>query len=203
MSQWDNKFIKCDKYKIVGFLYAKAASTTIENIFNNLNREPSGSANNIIETVPANYRTFVFVRNPYSRSFSSYCNEVCPQLEKRNIHVSFSDFTFRICKWKAEGVFRTFHSLVRRLPDNTEIYRFEEFPTKMEEILHSIGVKNYRIPHNNPTIQKFAGIDYKTQYSKLAKAIIGYEYKWDITNLNYTFDSYGDLPTIKELKAAC
>ena len=53
------------------------------------------------------------------------------------------------------------------------------------------------IPHLNKNLLKD---DYKNEYTSFIKKLVHQLYKWDIEKLNYTFDSYRELPTVKELK---
>jgi len=208
MSTWDLKFIKCDEYKIAGFCFPKAASTSVMRTINTLNvgrKRWNKDTQNVTTSVPSNYKVFVFVRNPYSRIFSSYANLTYFEQLNKKVDISFPDFVvhgLEIPSWKQRPRYAQFRSIVQKLPDHTEIYRFEEFSEKMKEILESVGLLDRYIPHENKTIKEFREKDYKDAYDNKSKFMIKCNYHWDLKYLNYTFDSYGELPTIKELKAA-
>ncbi len=201
----------CDKLKLCALCIWKNGTITIHIIFKNLQHEYK---ENITRTTfPNNYRFIIFVRNPYSRIYSAYYD-----LKRRNLDL-FKNITFKefICKdyisksfryrqvkkmiYKNflidDGEFAPQKTFLKHIPDHAELYRFEEYESNLRKILSDYNLENIKIPHENKNYYKK---NYKDSYTNLTKTIIKNQYKWDIKNLNYTFDSYGELPTIKELK---
>jgi len=80
------------------------------------------------------------------------------------------------------------------LPSHVKLYRFEEFEESMKIILKKVDCDAI-IPHQNQLVKP----DYQKEYSDKSMEIIGKYYKWDLDNLNYTFNSYGKLPLINEI----
>ncbi len=192
MGPWDHNFIKCDKYKIAGFCFPKTGSSSLRHIINSLDTSSKWDSN-VVTKVPEGYRSFFFIRNPYDRIFSWYKNFYSAYFK------SFDDYIMHISP-RPDLRQGPVQPDVLRLPDNTEIYRFEEFETSIKQIMNSIGLTNYQVPHKNPTKGRLKDIDYKDAYTNSAKLAIRLMHRWEIKNFNYTFDSYGKLPTIKELK---
>ena len=140
--------------------------------------------------VPNNYRKIVFIRNPYSRVFSSFRYE--------KYHETFNTFIVHNLNKNSSGLmYLSFQQYLNHLTDDTEIFRFENFQIELEKILLSAGMKNVEIPHIN---KPYNDDNYIMCYSKFAKMVVSHYYQWDLTNLNYTFDSYGETPSITELK---
>lgn len=192
-------FFLCDKYKLAGAMVLKNAHTSVIHVLNKHCLEEHYWRQNVkkIWAVPDDYRIFAFVRNPYSRIFSAY-----RIFYKKYYELSFIKFMITALPILiiSNKHFWPFKRYLRFLPDRTELYRFEEFEENFKYVLESAGINETKIPHANPPRPDFEHLKYQDQYNKLTKVIIEREYKWDLENLNYSFDSYGELPTIGELK---
>ena len=153
----------------------------------------------ISSTVPNSYRKIIFVRNPYSRIFSSYrhySNETPfkPHVILVHRYKDFNEF-IKDCVYSMSIYdihFYTFKYYFEVEKGDIEIYRWEEIDNVLRNILK---IKN--IPHINPPKDDRV---YKNMYNLKSKVIISKVYQWDLKKLNYRFNGYGPLPSISEVR---
>jgi len=201
MSYWDFKFINCDRYKISAFCFPKMGSTTMIYTINSLNTSDwKKDMTRVSDSPTKDYRVILFVRNPYDRIFSWYKNIIYKQQLMIGRDISLVDSLASSGDTIDWYVNKTIKSIMHRMPAHTELYRFEEYDISMRKILDSIGLEDAPVAHLNPSSGLFKNLDYKIEYDEESKFLIRCKHKWDLKNLNYTFDSYGELPTMGELK---
>jgi hypothetical protein len=148
------------------------------------------------------YDFIAFVRNPYDRVFSSYRHyrrfrklwKTCPEIRSMSFRRFLRSSLFKSFV-KSDGHFLPMKYYIDRMDSRHKLYRFEMFEKELKNLLLSKGIK-IDIPNYNPPGDKRK---YEDQYNDKSKSIIEKYYKWDLKNLNYTFDGYGDLPSISEL----
>lgn len=150
------------------------------------------------------YKYFICVRNPYDRVFSSYrqfrrhssLGRKYPKIRKMKFHKFIQSELFV----KMLNSDKHFYSMCNYFSNfdhsrMIEIFRFENYEQGLKKILKSVGI-DVEIPNYNCN-NNFK--DYRTQYREEDKKIIEKFYEWDLEKLNYSFDSYGYLPTVNEL----
>ncbi len=141
--------------------------------------------------VPEDYRCYMFVRNPYDRVWASlqqqrYCRKIEEFAQGDALRL------FLRIKAVCDDHFQFFEYSLKHARDDTKICRFEEFNETIKNIFQTEN-----IPHFNRRLQY---VNYKDAYNEENKLIVGDVYSKDIRSLNYTFDSYGPLPTLKEIR---
>ena len=142
------------------------------------------------ETCPESYKAICFVRNPFSRVYSSFKHFMRHgakrwKLGKHKDFLSFVKYRVReINDWH----FLPMSHFIKYVPSHTQVFRFEEY----EKSFENIGIK---IPHENRS-----NTVYEKEYNEESIKVIKDYYGWDLDNLDYSFSSYGDLLIAKELK---
>lgn len=188
----DLRYIICEKQKTALLIQPKHAINTLINLF-----KPYGSVKLADPEELENYYVAAFVRNPYSKVFSSFRHGNHMGWIKTNSFSQFvKDYLPRIEK---NSHFHSAQIIIQKLPINTHLFRFEEFLSSLKIIFQEkMKIKLPEVPHLHPPTDNR---NYRDQYSQLVKLKVAEIYKWDLSALNYEFDSYGELPDIKELKA--
>lgn len=138
-------------------------------------------------TVPADYKVYACIRNPYSRILSRYIRSSI--YSKKMFYEYLSNIPY-----EGDQHMTSYKDIIKDLPPQTEFFRFELFEKSLQEILHRYDI-DIKIPH----IHKGRSYDYIRYYNDRSKKVIEDVYRWDIDNFNYTFDSYGDLPLMQNL----
>ena len=156
----------------------------------------------IAEDVPSDYRSILFVRNPFDRVASGYKHFVALQAgESHRLSTLMKKITFKQMVLQylysiscVDHHFFSIIKVIRKCLENTEIYRFENFGEEMKNILQ---IDN--IPHLNKTSNNKEG--YRGIYTLKTKLVVQDLYKWDFNNLGYNFNGYKDIKLdIKKLK---
>ena len=111
--------------------------------------------------------------------------------------MQFYDF-LKSMPYKKDLHLLSYESIISELPARTKLFRFEEYEQSLKNILKELKI-NVKIPHMHKNFSKRAK-QYKKYYDDKSKKIIEDYYKWDLEKLNYTFDSYGNLPRMEDLK---
>jgi len=144
---------------------------------------------------PDDYKVFACIRNPYSRVATQFLQD--PWYRRTMNFYGFlkglpHDDDTRIMSYK---------DLLKNLPSRTKFFRFETFNESLKEILEELNV-GIKIPHvhkNKINSQKYNPYFYKKYYKPKHMEIMKEYFKWDLEKFNYTFDTYGDLPQMKDL----
>ena len=144
----------------------------------------------IEKIVPDDYKIFACIRNPYTRIFSRYVNA------KVYNHMPLYDF-LKTLPNEGDLHLTSYENIISELPSRTKLFRFEEFEQSLKNILKELKIK-VQVPHIHKSQVKRTK-QHKQYYDEKSKKIIENLYKWDLEKLNYTFDSYGDLPRMEDL----
>ncbi|MHA1469194.1 MAG: sulfotransferase family 2 domain-containing protein [Candidatus Asgardarchaeia archaeon] len=145
------------------------------------------------------YIFIAFMRNPYDRVFSSYRYFLNWNKYPIVRTMKFGEFLkgelFRFL-FVENPHFQSMKTSIDKMDKRYRLYRFEMFEKELGNILKERGI-DVHIPRCNLPVDTRG---YKDQYGDDEKNIIKEFYKWDLDNLNYSFDSYGELPSVAELK---
>lgn len=179
-----------DTHKFVWFRVAKAGTRSILRILQE-NTKLSVDAYGIPfrPSRYADYFKFAFVRNPWDRVVSTYCNKV---LTRKHL-------PFQACYGKSFDYFVDF--IDKQDLVNTDVHimlqtkliplnfvdfigRFEQFTDDLQVVLQVIGLEGIDIPHINASTHSH----YSHYYSERTKKIIGKKYKADIDAFDYAFE---------------
>jgi len=211
MSFWDLKFIKCDKYKIAIFLSPRIGSTTLFKTICDINygghvqrdKRIEMCREHIVESPPSDYKKYAFVRNPYSRVYSTFIFQCA--IRRSSNPMSFHEFIKKYVinskKLRKHKLLMPFKNILKLLPEDTKLCRFENFSPELKSILDENEIKYEEIIHSNKSrLNSYSKNSYENDYRNEEKFIIRCVYQWDLEKLNYTFDSYGDLPLVRYLK---
>ena len=133
---------------------------------------------------------FAFVRNPWDRVVSCYCDKV---LKKRYpafascYGKNFSYFVAFINRQNLANADRHIKLQTQLFPHKKVdfIGRFENFSRDLQYVFKKIGLKNVVIPRMNSTDHPH----YSTFYDEYTKRIIANKYKADIEAFDYAFET--------------
>ncbi|MCZ6913735.1 MAG: sulfotransferase family protein, partial [Rickettsia endosymbiont of Ixodes persulcatus] len=183
-----------DKHKFVWFRVAKVGSSTVKSVFfkNNVNLSIKSDRFWFRPKEYKNYFKFAFVRNPWDRVVSCYCQKV----ENKNPSWAhyygecfdkgfeyFINFIDSKDLTRADRHIRLQTTLIP-VKDVNFIGRLESFAEDLQYVLGIIGVKDYQIPKKNPSNHGH----YSTYYNETTKAIIARKYQDDIEAFGYQFE---------------
>src|SRR5262245_56984378 len=172
-----------ESHRFVWFRIAKVGTTTFYKIFRD---------NQVVFAVnkfefpydPKNYKghfKFGFVRNPWDRVVSCYCNKIlnkCWEPFRECYDKDFDYFVDFIDRHNLAHADRHIRLQTRMIPykEVNFIGRFETFARDLKYVLKVIGLKNVEIPKKNSTRHEH----YSKYYTQRTKQIIARKYKDDI-----------------------
>lgn len=177
-------------HKFVWFRVAKVGTRTILSILQN---NVELSINDY--SVPYNtkdfngYFKFAFVRNPWSRVVSCYCNKVLtkchPAFEEcyDKDFAYFVDFIDRIDLVNCDPHIKLQTKLFP-INELDFIGRFENFAEDLQYVLSMLGINDVPLEHKNSSKHEH----YSHYYTERTKNIIARKYKADIAAFNYQFE---------------
>jgi len=185
-----NIIISKDK-NYVWFRTAKVGTRTIESILRGKSRFHIYGSNLIFNRRKyKTYYKFVFVRNPWDRVVSCYCDKVLgvkdlPYYEDC-YDKDFKYFVKFIEKKNLKCADRhiRLQSYLFPVDDVDYIGRFETFESDLKHVLNKLNIDSHEIPKKNTTMRR----DYKKYYNEETKQIIAKKYEKDIKNFGYKFD---------------
>jgi len=136
------------------------------------------------ETCPENYRSICFVRNPFSRVYSSFKHFMKYGAKRRKLkgYNEFNSFVKNRLPEITDWHFLPMKYFIDYSPSNTEIYRFEEFEQSMKDVFKEVD-STIKIPHENNSYIP----DYHEEYSQGSIEIVKSIYEWDIKKFNYSY----------------
>jgi len=161
------------------------------------------------EEIKDEYKFYMFVRNQYSRIYSSFIHylvEAGPYADRHQPCIYIKNVgtfdtllnTTAIDEMnKVDIHFYSFRRILSAFPPDIDLTfcHFENFEKELRNIFNNVGCDAH-IPHKNPKKNK---IEYTEAYNMKLKLRFLDIYRWDMTHFNYTFDSYGPLPTYEEI----
>lgn len=178
--------------KFVWFRVAKVGTRTIINILRNHTQLSVDGYN--VPFKPVLYRPyfkFVFVRNPWDRVVSTYCNKVLTRKHKPfqscfgKSFAHFVNFLDGLDLSRADAHIRLQTTLFPK--NNVDfIGRFENFEDDLRHVLSVLGLDDVEIPHANASTHDH----YSLYYTERTRKIIARKYKSDIDAFGYTFEAY-------------
>lgn len=159
----------------------------------------------------ADYYSFAFVRNPWSRLVSCYRDKVenkpvnddtdpksAPAvLLGRNIaseYATFAEFVEAVCGTPDEKANRHFRSQHVFLTDNKgrlmpeDIFYFEDLPDVFNRVMDRIGLAQVVLPQRNDSKKK----PYQEYYTPRLRDMVTDRYRRDIDLFGYTFEGNGN-----------
>lgn len=182
------------KHKFVWFRVAKVASSTIKDVFRRNRFHLFYSENFSFKSGKyKDYFKFAFVRNPWARVVSCYCQKVENKNPKWEHYYGecfdkgfdyFVDFIDRKDLWSADRHIRLQTALI---PVNEVDFvgRLETFDEDFRYVLQILNVQNHNIPKKNATQHQH----YSCYYNERTREIIARKYKDDIEAFGYVFET--------------
>lgn len=182
------------KYRFLWFRVAKVGSSTIKTVFRKQHVSmPFRSENFSFDPIRyKNYFKFAFVRNPWDRVVSCYCQKVENKNPKWAFYYSecfdkgfdyFIDFIDRQDLMTADRHIRLQTTLVPT-KEIDFIGHLENFESDFQYVLNVIGIQNAPIPKKNPSNHAH----YSQYYNEKTKKIIARKYQQDIETFGYQFE---------------
>lgn len=182
------------EHKFMWFRVAKVGSTTIKSVFRK-NHVSMPFKSEHYKYHPARFKhffKFAFVRNPWDRVVSCYCQKV----EEKNPNWAFyygecfdKGFEYFVDFIKKKDL-RTADRHIRlqtKLVPCSEcdfIGHLENFEADFQYVLSVLGVKDKEIPKKNPSNHAH----YSAYYNDKTREIIAQKYKDDIEAFDYQFE---------------
>lgn len=181
-----------DTHQFVWFRVAKVGTRTIFNILANNEVPFSVNAYQVPYSAKEykNYFKFAFVRNPWDRVVSCYCNKVLTQGHKRFRECFgkgfdyFVDYIRKQNLHTADAHIRLQTALIP-LDEVDFIGRLENFNEDLLYVMGMLGLQHVAIPHKN----KSTHTHYSTYYNRKTRQIIAEKYRADIEAFGYQFES--------------
>jgi Sulfotransferase family len=184
-------FTASDQQKFVWFRVAKVGTRTMSYIFkNNANLSVKRPRSPYDALKYKKYFKFAFVRNPWDRVVSCYCNKVITKKHPTfkgcygQSFEYFVDFLDRQDLSKGDVHIRLQTKLFP-VDEVDFIGRFENFSKDLNYVLKTIGIDENKIPNKNKSSHKH----YSKYYNERTKAIIERKYKADIEAFGYRFET--------------
>lgn len=179
-----------DTHRFVWFRVAKNGTRTMLNIFQ---KYIPLSVNDF--KVPyrskdyEGYFKFAFVRNPWDRVVSCYCNKVLPKNHNAFQECFDKDFDYFVNFINKQDLHLTdphirLQSTLFPLNEVDFIGRFETYTQDLKYILSLFNLDHVPIDKKNFTNRQH----YSTFYNEKTKNIIAKKYKLDIDNFDYFFE---------------
>ncbi len=181
-----------DSAKFVWFRTAKVGTRTILKILND-NKTQLSAYNIQAPYDPEKYKDyfkFAFVRNPWDRIVSCYCNKVLTKSHPpfgQCFDKGFDYFVDFINKQNVAKGDNHIKLQTKLLPYYKVdfIGHFETFSEDLQHVLKTIGLKNVEIPKKNASEHAH----YSKYYTERTKNIIAKKYKADIEAFGYRFET--------------
>jgi hypothetical protein len=181
------------KHKFVWFRVAKVGTSTIKYMFRtNGVKMPYMSDNFKFSSERyKDYFKFAFVRNPWDRVVSCYCQKVENKNPNWAFYYSecfdkgfeyFVDFLARQNLATADRHIRLQTKLIP-VKEMDFIGRMDNFAADLQYVLGKIGIKEQEIPRRNPSTHAH----YSHYYNEQTKAIVAELYKEDIETFGFEF----------------
>lgn len=182
------------KHKFIWFRVAKVGSTTIKTIFNKNHLHVNFTTIPFTKSLGQyhDYFKFAFVRNPWDRVVSCYCQKVENKNPSWKFYYGecfdkgfdyFVDFINRKDLITADRHIRLQTSLIPL--DNIDfIGRLENFEDDLQHVLSVIGLSVRDIPKKNPSNH----LHYSRYYNERTKEIIRQKYQADVEAFGYEFE---------------
>lgn len=179
-----------DSHNFVWFRVAKVGTRSILEI---LQERTQLSINNYgVPFNPARFKDhfkFAFVRNPWDRVVSTYCNMILTRKHKFYQQCFGKDFSYFVDFINKRDltdidVHIMLQSKLIPLESVDFIGRFERFDEDLRLVLQVLGLDDVAIPHKNAS----AHPHYSRYYSEKTKKIIAKKYKADIEAFGYVFE---------------
>lgn len=176
----------------VWFRIAKVGTTSIYEILRKNQVPFSVNAFNV-PYEPMKYNNvfkFVFVRNPWDRIVSCYCNKIVKKCWAPFAECYDKDFDYFIDFINRQDLAKA----DRHIKLQTKMFpyfhvnfigRFETFEKDLRYVLKAIGLKDVNIPKANPSRHKH----YSQYYTARTKKIIARKYEADIEAFGYRFET--------------
>ncbi len=182
------------QHHFVWFRVAKVGSTTIKAVFRN-NHVSMPIRSEQFKFNPNRYKSyfkFAFVRNPWARVVSCYCQKV----ENKN---PLWEFYYGECFDKGFDYFIDFIKEKNLMTADRHIRlqtalipvdqvdfigRLENFDQDFQHVLNILGIGQKNIPKKNPSTHAH----YSTYYNERTKEIIAKKYQSDIKAFGYQFE---------------
>lgn len=180
-----------DSHRFVWFRVAKVGTRSILYVLNE-HHVPLDVNDYEILYNPKDYQgyfKFAFVRNPWDRVVSAYCNKVLTKGHpafKECFDKGFEYFVDFIASKDlrhADAHIRLQTSLIP-VDEMDFIGRLENFDEDLNHVMEKIGIEEVAIPRNNPSEHEH----YSHYYTARTKRIIAEKYKRDIKVFGYKFD---------------
>jgi hypothetical protein len=187
------------KYKFIYYAHPKTGTTSIEEVFGDLNdvRKPGRLRNKHIwpdlfaEYTPiaqecSDYFTFGFVRNPWDYVCSWYCfrQRITDKNHKNYVgETSFRDF---VIKYTTSPV-TTMCSFFAVGTENCVDYigRYETLQQDLNTVCDKIGIRKRKLPKLNKSVHKTK--HYTEYYDDESREIVAERYAQDIELFGYKF----------------
>lgn len=184
-----------DMHQFVWFRVAKVGTRTIFNILAN-NEVPFSVNDYQLPFSPSKYKKyfkFAFVRNPWDRVVSCYCNKVLTQGQysfRECFGKGFDYFVDYISRQNLETADAHIRLQTALIPlDKVDfVGRLENFNEDLLYVMSMLGLNHVAIPHKNKTHHTH----YSTYYTKKTRRIIAEKYRKDIEAFGYQFEYASD-----------
>lgn len=179
-----------DTHRFVWFRVAKVATRTIRDIFEkNVPLSVNSFSVSYKRKDYEGYFKFAFVRNPWDRVVSCYCNKVIPKNHRAFEECFGKDFNYFIDFINRQDLITAdphirLQSSLFPIKEMDFIGKLENFPEDLSYVLSILKLDHFPIGHKNKTNHKH----YSQYYSEHTKKIIAKKYKVDIQNFGYEFE---------------
>ncbi len=182
-----------DQCKFLWFRVAKVGTRSFLSIFSEANIPLSLNCDSQYydKGKYKDYFKFAFVRNPWDRVVSCYCNKVTNKAHRAFAECFDKDFEYFVDFINRQDLAKADRHIrlqVKLFPmDEVDfIGRFENFEVDLKHVLNIIGIDSTKkIPQNNPSKH----MHYSHYYNERTKKIIAKKYKPDIKAFNYAFEN--------------
>ncbi len=176
----------------VWFRIAKVGTTTIYQILRN-NHVPFSVDGFHVPYDPLLYKKhfkFVFVRNPWDRIVSCYCNKIVKKCWTPFAECYDKDFDYFVDFINKQDLTKA----DRHIKLQTKMFpyfhvnfigRFETFEKDLRYVLKAIGLEHVNIPKANTSRH----VHYSKYYTERTKKIIAHKYRSDIEAFGYRFET--------------
>lgn len=177
--------------KTIFFNNFKVCSSTFDDVFRKYFRKDYAYVSKLSREEDK-YFKFCFVRNPYDRLVSLYCDKELSPLAGLDKNISFKDFVMFISKTPDDELEDHYKPQYTYFPYDQKtlvdfIGRYENFEKDFNKICRRIGLK-VKLKHLNKSKNKRF---YPSYYTNKTKAMVMKRYYKDFKLFNYSFDLGG------------